>query len=163
MRFTLGKMFLAVGMLALACAGLTYRTYYWASAIFALTVVLFLGAAFAALSDSRRGQVVGFAFALAGGTYLALSLFSAEVRILPTSYFLGFVTVQLGLIEADGARMTTIQSAMNYSIAVRGMYSQLHAFNVIGHCVFSWLFAILAAWFAGRMYDRREQVAKEGA
>jgi hypothetical protein len=29
-------------------------------------------------------------------------------------------------------------------------------FFLIGHCVWSWLFAVLGAWFAGRMYDRRK-------
>jgi hypothetical protein len=39
-------------------------------------------------------------------------------------------------------------------IAIFGKDNFVDIFTIC-HCVFSWMFAVLAAWFAGRMYDRR--------
>jgi hypothetical protein len=36
-------------------------------------------------------------------------------------------------------------------------------FFLIGHCVWSWLFALVAAWFAGRIYARRELLQANAA
>jgi hypothetical protein len=72
MRFTLPKLFLAVTLAALACAGLTLRTRFWAEFIFSLTVLLFLASGVLAVGRSGRARVSSLAFALFGGGYLLL-------------------------------------------------------------------------------------------
>jgi hypothetical protein len=162
MRFTLGRMFLAVGMLALACAGLTYRTYWWVSGIFSLTAVLFVAVFILGMCSSKKERIVLFAFTIGGASYLFLSLLTPEIRAIPTNYLLGLSVRELGLREEDQLALPALERAMRIATPSRDLGGIL-VFHIIGHCVFSWLFAVLAAWFAGRMYDRRERAEKEGA
>jgi hypothetical protein len=72
MRFTLPKLFLVVTLAALACAGLTLRTRFWAEFIFSLGALLFALTALLAVGRSGRARVSSLAFALVGGGYLLL-------------------------------------------------------------------------------------------
>jgi hypothetical protein len=49
----------------------------------------------------------------------------------------------------------TIKTLISYGLSFGNEGMPIAHFFLIGHCVWSWLFAVLAAWFAGRMYDRR--------
>src|SRR5262245_8674370 len=76
MRFTLCKMFLAVTLLALASAGMTLRTNWWAISIVSLSVVLYVTLAITTIG--LRGQARAFRLAAApvGAGYLILILSS---------------------------------------------------------------------------------------
>jgi hypothetical protein len=40
-------------------------------------------------------------------------------------------------------------------------YNPVPKYFLIGHCVWSWLIALLAGWFAGRMYAKRQPAATQ--
>lgn len=72
MRFTLPKLFLVVTLAALACAGLTLRTRFWAELIFSGTMLLFLVTGLLSFGRSGRARVSSLAFASIGAGYLLL-------------------------------------------------------------------------------------------
>jgi hypothetical protein len=160
MRFTLGKMFLAVAMLALACAGLAYRTTLWASGIFALTIAMFIYAGISSRCGSERERLVSFAFALTLGTYLFGSFFFGELGWLPSTFVIAILGIRSGVIPDDGRTFNNVEELLRF-IRTTPLTFEAHVLFIVGHCVFSWIFALLAAWFAGWMYDRRERGMKE--
>src|SRR5688572_9242268 len=72
MRFTLRYLFLAVAMLALACAGMIQVSPWWTSAITTLTVLIYAVILVAAVGSSGRCRVTAIAFSLIGAGYLLL-------------------------------------------------------------------------------------------
>ena len=73
MRFTLPKLFLAVMLVALACAGMTLRTRWWAESIVSLTVLMFVAVAISAAIQGGRFRAVGLTFSAVGAGYILLS------------------------------------------------------------------------------------------
>jgi hypothetical protein len=53
-----------------------------------------------------------------------------------------------------------IRTLINYGLSFGNEEMTVSHFFLIGHCVWSWLLALLGAWLAGRMYDRRERAAR---
>jgi hypothetical protein len=187
MRFTLGKMFIAIAMLALACAGMMYRSSPWVNGIFTLSLLLFVVPLIQIVRLSTRGRIAAVAFAAVGITYLVLAtatIFRGPRELLFTNNILA-ETVKVLRIENQELTVQPPPTTTAIPDPTTGIYPSLTAsdlpsdqfiglalsaeedhlplyyFFVIGHCVFSWLFAVLAAWFAGRMYDRREQTRKK--
>jgi hypothetical protein len=160
MRFTLGKMFLAIAMLALAFAGMTYRTYGWMSAIVSLTWLLTFWACLQAIVQRDRKKVCWLAFFMVGSGYMLLSISESYGPTLLTN-----IPIALSSQRMDIASLTAtdMRSRIVYAYGWGGasIVVEVQSFCLIGHCVFSWIFAVLAAWFAGRMYDRRERATKE--
>src|SRR5262245_55223386 len=72
MRFTIKWLFLAVAMLALACAGLMYRTMVWAEIIFAISLLLFSSQFIRAVFAKPAERAGNIAFAVVGISYLLL-------------------------------------------------------------------------------------------
>jgi hypothetical protein len=198
MRFTLGKMFLAIAMLALACAGMTNCNRWWAHGIVIVTVLMYVFVTIQAVVSRDRTRAVSTIFALVGGGYLLLSLCPAfhpfsdliltnrALISIGTRFQLPPSMVRVDWLgkngeweqfigSADDVDKIVPQNALkksvkphthawpqefnpNEMIHARGVVG---AFLLTGHCVFSWLFALLAAWLAGQMYDRRERATKE--
>jgi hypothetical protein len=188
MRFTLGKLFLTVAMLALACAGIMYRNGWWSNCIFTLTLGIYVASLIRAVGLQSRQRVCALIFAVVGLGYVlfaTMSCFGGAKESLLTNYPVAYVAKVVGTFPSNThSPVTTVVPVTGYSstggtqtqyvtetryvagappindviqaqsTAMTG--SPLRSVFVIGHCVFSWLFAVLAAWFAGRMYDRRE-------
>ncbi len=200
MRFTLPKLFLVVTLAALACAGLTLRTRFWAELILSLSVLLFLVTGLLAVGRSGRARVSSLAFALVGGGYLlvvscntfipirdllltnrALVLAGRTLHVSADEPLVGggFGGGGGGFQVADSASGSTANKGFggtasivpviqgydyeyawdNYSFAfgmpIANPKIPAAAFLIIGHCVWSWLLALLAGWFCGAMWSRR--------
>jgi hypothetical protein len=155
MRFTLGKMFIAIALLALALAGMTYRTSLWSSGIWTLTWLLFLLATVKAVGAVGKSRVTAIAFVIGGAAYLMfykLSVFSGSVLL--TNQFLSWIA---RLVIGDIHHLPDLEQIIALGLDSSYGNEELSVFFSVGHCVFAWLTALLAAWFAGRIYDRREQ------
>jgi hypothetical protein len=160
MRFTLGKMFLAIAMLALACAGMMYSNDWWANGIFSFTVAIYVCVAISAIRLRSRALAAAVTFSMVGGLYL----FIVEWR--PSTFFIGDLLDLIGHalkpdVPLTGFRTVRVVNGVNTPGPLMLRAPDLRGFLTIGHCVFSWIFAVLAAWFAGRMYDRREKVSAQ--
>jgi hypothetical protein len=177
MRFTLGKMFVVVALLAVAFAGMLYRTRWWGHGIFSFSVAMYIAVAIWAIRLRGRSLVAALAFALAGGTYLLFFSSTVGRDALITNEPIALMAQALKLPGTEGANpqgvwtgygspsgSTGLQSSLEETTnrawpwPPPALYAEIHAFILIGHCIFSWLFALLAAWFAGRMYDRRAAI-----
>jgi hypothetical protein len=157
MRFTLGKLFIAVALLALAFAGMMYRTSLWSSGIWTLTWALFLLATVQAVGAVGKTRVTAIAFVIGGTAYLVFYkwwVFSSSVLL--TNLFLAWIArfALRDLRDADEASIIGLGLDSSYG------NEELSVFFTIGHCIFAWLIAFLAAWFAGRIYDRRDRPTK---
>jgi hypothetical protein len=157
MRFTLGKMFLAVAMLALAIAGMKYGTYWWAGGISTLTLLLFGAAAVRAISERGRSRAMWASAALIGIAYLlVVSSRALHCESLFPSLVMAWFARTYELDYNPTAEPLSIQAYAFGGLGIQDAdFSHLRNFFTIGHCVFAWLFALLAAWFARRIYDRR--------
>jgi hypothetical protein len=170
MRFTLGTIFLTVAILALACAGTLYHSRRWLDITISATILLYVIVAVRAVGSTGVARIRAIAFALAGSCYLVLAV--SPIRpMLITNYAIAAAVraafpheliqqtpgmnayAPIGTVE-----FTTVLENVATSIDLRHSITRL---VFIGHCVFSWIFAVLAAWFAGWMYDRRERATKE--
>jgi hypothetical protein len=227
MRFTLPKLFLAVALAALACAGMFSPTHWWASSIISLTVALFLLTAIRAIGLRGRERVFAITFAIVGGGYLlaatcfqsriiarflvtnyplalfALAQESVPIATVPTYYpgptryapavssggsvsiapispgaptFVAPPTYSAPVPPSSTSTVTPPSTAILPSPPVPALSRQsipldtvilmglsyddeqlpLVRMFLIGHCVWSWLIALLAGWFAGRVYARRQ-------
>src|SRR5262245_23967898 len=142
MRFTLSKLFIAVAMLALACAGMIYRNRWWTDAIITLTVLLFAVMALRAIGLRGRDRVFAIAFSVVGTVYLVLTMTDLCQIIggsLPSNHVLA---AAWKLTQGVG------DMPLESVLAIRPI-SREDPFFIIGHCVSSWLFALVAGWFAG--------------
>jgi hypothetical protein len=170
MRFTLGKMFLTVAMLALACAGMKYRNEWWTVGIAGLTLLVFATAVLKALAAAgrQRAMLLGFCIVGFGYALIAVNSSGSLSEWLPTRIPLAAAAYGLQIpIEIPGgsapfrlARPAAFDFYLRSGVPGDSYGYDLKIFLFIGHCVFSWLFAVLAAWFAGRMYDRRERATE---
>jgi hypothetical protein len=264
-------MFVAVTMVALACAGLIYRTSIWASIVVTLTFALYAVVAIRAFGFSGAKRASALSFSFAGIAYLLLatcSLFTGVRELLLTNYPIAFAAQQAaarnpfafsdspwapypaysrpstvfsssvvlpspattatftpipppygapssattsettetpdasadsgasnptildgsispapvqppaistttGTISVSSytpgatvayapaaafptASSTALLDGFIASSAMNSSGSALGRFFLVGHCLWSWLIAIFAAWFAGRVYARRE-------
>jgi hypothetical protein len=97
MRFTLPKLFLAVAIVAIACAGTLNHTSGWAIGIFTLTCLLFAVAVIRAIGSRGKKQAFSIAIVVVGFSYLLVAVYSGSaVRLsLPTNYALALAARQL--------------------------------------------------------------------
>ena len=169
MRFTLSKLFLAVALIGLACAGMTVRTVWWADGIFTLSLLLYLVIALQAIRLRGPGRVFALAFSAAGIGYLLLML----TNILPTfrdAFLTNDILASAYLAISDTrSRILTSQNEYYWShlaellnqkdANISPLLREARHFALIGHSLWSWLFALLAGWFAAAIYARRESSA----
>jgi len=254
MRFTLCKLFLAVTLLGLACAGMTLRTNWWAISIVSLSIVLYIALAITTIGLRGQARAFRLSAAIAGSGYLLLILSPvfAPLRALlvtdkilvilastihappqsmalpaygvPSTYYVPTVSPNLtpatdapadaapapvpdateptptpapdnsatpaDSIQGSNSTITTAQPTLSApppfypppvnatwtignniawtdpSLAQWGVVSGIDytsrtiAFLIIGHCVWSWLIALLAGSFAAIIYARRERATQ---
>jgi hypothetical protein len=161
MRFTLGKMFLAIAMLALAFAGILYHDHFWACVIFSATLILFTWGGMVVVSTSSANQAAVTWFVIVGVSYLLLKtcpLIGDYGQYAVTNYALAGLTrvMRQGYVESY-----PLASIVKVNYRTVDFNETAKPLFTIGHCVFSWIFAVVAAWFAGRMYERRERATEE--
>src|SRR5690349_21260811 len=73
MRFTLGKLFLAVAILSLGFAGIFYRNHFWACLVLSATLVMFIGCGMSVTKTSDAKQARTIWFLIVGVFYLLLT------------------------------------------------------------------------------------------
>jgi hypothetical protein len=172
MHSKLTRWIVAGVLLAVACLGLRYRWMWLIVATVGLTVAVYLAGIVRALVMRGRQRTVSLAFVLVGISYMLLATGQLFRETMPTQYALALlwkgawqaeVFIPSGtdeMIEMTGYEPGNVKEILElFSNAfTRRNTGQRHAafaFVAIGHCVLSWLFAAIAGWFAGRMYDRR--------
>lgn len=168
MRFTLSKLLLAVAMLALACAGMTSLSRWWLSGITTLTIAIYGVAALKmiACQGRQRASLLGFCTMGFGYFLLVSNLFFGSGKWLLTNVPIALIAraMQLGFDASpppgSGAVISwqSVPSLDEYLESIMGgiyLTTPATVFFMIAHCVWSWLFAVLGAWFVGRMYDRQ--------
>jgi hypothetical protein len=161
MQFTLSKMLIAIAMVALACAGLTMRTAGWSDGIMTLSLLMYLVVAIRAVGLHGRDRASAITFSLVGAGYLLLiSCNASDLRqSLATKYPLALLAkawhVPISVQVADGTFDDYLEGASSFKPDV--FVLPLYCFFLIGHCVCSWLLALLAGWFCGAMWSRREK------
>jgi hypothetical protein len=101
-------------------------------------------------------------------TNYPLACAAKVLRCYEPTYVVPGVTFPVsGYVPSAGTRIPVVHNEPPVKSIIYQAFSPgfgatpLGAFFVVGHCFFSWLFAVLAAWFAGRMYDRRERAISE--
>lgn len=168
MRFSLRNLFLIIALLALACAGLMYRNRWWLMGITTLTLSVFVAAALMAIVRHGRQRTVLCGFSFVGLIYYFFSIHSSTGDHLPTTTALAAAARALKINHSFsddpfGSLPTYMsQATVDDYIRLMSMPSSeaLHFFAQIGHCLWSLLFATLAAWLVGRMYDRHNPPSK---
>ena len=166
MQFTLWKLFLAVTLLALACAGLTFHSEGWAGGIMSLTLLMFVAAAVQVICLQGRQQAVALSFLLAGVAYLTL-IFTNIAPVVRSAMIVNDLLEAAYRVVPKSLSETIPEIPPSYPwhhldwLFGDGMEGEPRRnFVVIGHCVGSWFIALLAAWFAGEIYTRRESSSK---
>lgn len=188
MKFTIGGLLLVVALAALGCAGLTTPNYFLGSSIATLSVVMFVAMGIRAVGLTGKKRVAAIAFAAVGGGYLLFvecGWFRTASVFLMTNYPLAALAesrnvypmntpiyatqnggLAYGVIGPPGSVANNAAPNQPSMIELLSMLAQssgitpLTQFFLIGHCVWSWLFALLAGWFAGSQYQRRIGLAQ---
>ena len=189
MRFTLSKLFLVVSMVALACAGMTLRTHWWSCSILSATIALFVVVAIRAVGQRGRDRAFAVAFPAVGLGYLLLlssNLYEPLITNLPLAMSARAMqlpsnvptmttlepvppqmTSQGNGEDSFGGIATAVMTERPLTLDEYVRFASrpdtggtLGAFFLVGHCVWSWLFGLLAGWFAGNIYAKREGFQK---
>ena len=183
MRFTLATFLIAVAMLAAACAGMTYRTAAWTSVVISITLALYAIMTIRAIAVRGQSRAFALAFAVVGGGYLflATTTLSRIQEFLITNYPLAAAARVTGLVlyvPAAGGGFFSIPSELGSSVLSLQQFgggqtpvtsldeiisiatssapysSELQYFFLIGHCMWSWLFGLLAGWTSTSLWRR---------
>jgi len=164
MRFSLSNLFLAVTMIAIACAAIVYHNRGWADGIVTLTLLLFAAMLARAISTRGCDQAFAFAFVMVGGAYLFIATSeSAPVlrKALPTKYALAIgwkLTADPKMVmmpDRDNLLPLPVHDIIDKTNDLSNEFEG--PFFLIGHCLFSWLFGLVAGWFAGWMCAKRDR------
>ena len=162
MRFTLSKLFLALALAAVACAGLAEPNHWFMRATVTITCLLFTFSAVRAISLVGRDRVFAIVFSIAGVAYLAASVTGAG-RYLFTNYPLALLAMTKQLTVPNGpihySRPISSGDALDEIISgayiVSGDSTPIARMFLIGHCAWSWIFALVAGWVASAVYSSR--------
>ena len=174
MRFSLSKLFLAIAMIGIACAGMIYRNRWWADGTFTLTLLLFTAAAIRAIALCGRDRAVATAFCTIGLGYLLMATTDAlgpRRASLASNYALAELwklTAAPDHVLMPDRRISWKKESAPFEAFLfatqdtpRPLESSIResdaSFFLIGHCLFSWLFALLAGWAAAATYSRRNR------
>jgi hypothetical protein len=152
MRFRLTTLLVAVAMIAITCAAVLYRNRWWMDGIVTITILLYVVVGLRAIGLRGSSRVVAITFAITGPGYLflaTLAMLTAFPDVLVTNVLLAIASKNIGAELGSYSLESILKSLGNKSLR----QDYLSVF-IIGHCVFSWLFAVLAAWFAGRIYNQ---------
>jgi hypothetical protein len=178
MRPKLVRWVIAGVLLAVACLGWRFRWPVYVNCVIGLTVAVYLAGIVRALVLEGRDRITSLAFVLVGALYLALVSGQLIRETLPTHYLLAVVwkyawpaqvfipngtEEMVWMTNYDPGSMEEILELFRRAFEhQRNPERQAaFAFVAIGQCMFSWFFAALAGWVAGRFYDRRQRLAAE--
>jgi len=160
MHFSLSKLFLAVGMAALACAGMLSPTRLWATSITSLTIALFAVTAIRAIGLQGRERVFAITFALVGTGYLVL-VFSKISEALITDYPLALLADARHITPSERPPFDNTKAGFFYwTTMISNGGDPITQFFRVGHCVWSWLLALFAGWFASHVYAKAKRTQK---
>ena len=188
MRYSLVGILIVVALLAVVCAGMTYRTVSWTSAVVSISIALFAFMAIRAIALRGQSRAFAMAFLFVGGGYLLLAITTllGVQNLLVTNYPLalaarvfrvdreimggnnqgqgggGFFSIpselgssMLNLQQFGGGKVGTGQrQEMSVDEIIAAANSgaayadKLQKFFLIGHCVWSWFFGLLAGWIS---------------
>jgi hypothetical protein len=140
-----------------------YRSPIWGETLFSISLLLFFTQLIQGAFALEGERVKRIAFAIFGIGYLVVA--TSNTFVIQNEWLITNRLMSLVWQWLDASPRVP-SPAQYYFSYLRGKtdvttYPKLISFFLVGHCVFSWLFAVLAAWFAGRMYDRRERATKE--
>ena len=94
MRFTIGKLLLAVALIALACAGMRSPSFFWSCIVLSVTIFLYVMVGIRAVGLTGSNRTAAVAFVIVGGGYLLFAtceLFRSASTSLITNYPLAAV------------------------------------------------------------------------
>ncbi len=160
MRFTLSNLFLGVAMIALACAGVTIHNRFWMDGLVTMSLLLYVVMAIRAVGLCGPERAFAIAFAVTGAGYLILAILSAFFAVPDLLVTNLLLAVAARHAFGFGQQFTTegiaesSWNALNNFETLRLDYGQFFA---IGHCVLSWLFALIGGWIVARMFRKRER------
>lgn len=143
-------------------------------------MAVYLAGIVRALVMTGRERVTSLAFVLVGALYLALVSGQLIRETLPTQHLLAVVwkyawpthvfiphsaDEMVELTNYDTGGMSEVLDLFHRVFEKQHTAERkaAFAFLAIGHCVLSWIFAALAGWVAGRIYDRRKKAAAADA
>jgi hypothetical protein len=178
MRPKLARWIIAGGLLAVACLGWRFRWPIYVNCVVGLTVVVYLAGIVRALVLEGRGRVTSLAFVLVGALYLALVSGQLIRETLPTQHLLAVIwkyawpaqvfiphgaDEMVEMTNYDPGGIDEILDLFHRAFERRHTAERkaAFAFAAIGQCALSWVFAALAGWLAGRIYDRRRRAVAE--
>jgi len=151
-------------MAALAVSGLVARTRLWADGILTLTVFLYavVGARVVRLTGSARAFAI--AFAIFGSAYFLQQVLSPISDLLITNRLLCAIAKVLHVPEVSVNEFVSSSATSkgprlkwdDVTLLYANDMSAGGVFLTIGHCVFSWLFALFGGWIVACGYSRRE-------
>jgi hypothetical protein len=161
MRPTRPKLLTAAALLSLAIAGLMFPSRWYGQVAMAATILLFVSVAIAAIAMCGRGRAAAIAFCVVGSLYLAevaIGGFRDIRQHMPTNHLLVIAwnllpDPSLAVIPHGGTE--PFRHSLQYGLST--LNNGDDPFFLIGHCVLSWLFALLAAALAGSMYAKRNR------
>jgi hypothetical protein len=155
-------MFLAVTMVAMACAALVEPTHWFLRSIVTISITLYAVTAVRIIALRGSDRVFAVAFCAFGIGYLIL-VSTGIGRLLFTNYPMAEIALakQMSIpsgpvsYSAPRTRGEAVDEVISNSMLVPSDTLPVARLFLIGHCVWSWLFALLGGWFAGSMYARR--------
>jgi hypothetical protein len=184
MRFSLRSAFLVVTLIALVCAALLNHSAIWVSVIVSLSLLFYAVALIHAIVSERRDRAKALAFVAVGGCYflLATTTFFRVHDYLITNYPIAWIARAAEIPGANlrsGGGFFSVPSEINIAVlqlqqfgggqpsldslediiaaaTTDAPYSkELQRFFIISHCMFSWLFGGLAAWWTARLIRQK--------
>jgi hypothetical protein len=156
MRPTRTNVIVAIGMLALGSAGLMHRKLIWCDIVVGISLLIFTLQWLSGFAASSTKRVARISFAVVGFGYLFVVFASSMSHFLITNQLLSIFWKWLDLSALDMTRPADYLFFLldRNERPVGPSAENALSFLVIGHCVFSWMLAVLAAWFAGRVHHK---------
>jgi hypothetical protein len=159
MHFSLSKLFLALALTGLACAGMLSPTNWWATSITSLTIALFTLVAIRAIGLQGRERVFAIMFSLVGSGYLLLVISHASETLI-TNYPLALLADARHIDPSQPKFTPTNAAAFSWTTLMSNDGTPIMGFFRIGHCIWSWLLALVAGWFAGYSFEKTKRLQR---
>src|SRR5262245_21797739 len=139
------------------------RTSLWAEAIFGLTILLLVTVAIRSVGLRGRNRAFAVAFSTVGMGYCFLIMVAPSQTIITnvplalSAKALDVGTNWVGSPAPDGTIVrqyihATWEELVGYGSKLNS--GEGGAFFLIGHCVWSWLFALLGGWYCSYVYSK---------
>jgi len=184
MRFSLRSVFFGVSLIALVCAALLNHSAIWVSVVVSLSLLLYAVSLIRAIVGERLDRAQALAFLAVGGCYflLAMTTIFRVHEYLITNYAIAWIARAAEISGTNlraGGGFFSVPSEINIAVlqlhqfggaqpsfdslkeiiaaaTTDAPYSQeLQRFFIISHCMFSWLFGGLAAWWTACLFRKK--------